>query len=271
MADPSEPMTTLVAQTMRAVGFLSRLPVSQRYFETGAPSPAMRDDTAGFALAGVVIAAAPALLLLVLSTIGVPPFMAAVFCILALIAVTGALHEDGLGDVADGFGGGQTKDERLEIMKDSRIGTYGAIAIAGSILLRSAALAVIMQAHGAFAAGLGLIAVAACSRAAMVWFWAGLPNARPGGVANAAGKPSENAIGTAAISGLAIFAILAVASAGFVNAAIAILLALAALQGFSRFCTRMIGGHTGDTLGACQQIVEIALFTGLALGISIPN
>jgi len=254
---------------MRATAFLGRLPVPQRYF--GDEAPSMRDDAAAFAFSGALIAVGPALILLVLALIGVPPLLAAAFCVLSLAAVTGGLHEDGLGDVADGFGGGNDKQARLDIMKDSRIGTYGAIAVAGSLLLRTAALGAIVSAHGGFAAALALIAVAACSRAAIVWFWASLPSARPGGVADSAGTPRESAVSWAAISGLAIFAVLATVSIGFVNAAIALLLALAALQGFSRLCTRMIGGQTGDTLGACQQIVEVMLLTGLALGISIPT
>jgi adenosylcobinamide-GDP ribazoletransferase len=268
MTDRSKTIAPLLGQTMRATAFLSRLPVPERCF-TGETS--MRDDAAAFAFSGVLIAIAPALFLLFLGLIGVPSFLAAAFCILSLAAVTGALHEDGLGDVADGFGGGKDKEARLEIMKDSRIGTYGAIAIAGSLLLRTAALGAILTAHGSFAAAIAIIAIAACSRAAIVWFWASLPSVRPGGVSDSAGKPTESAVSVAAISGLAAFAILATLAIGFVNAAIALLFALAGLQGFSRLCTRMIGGQTGDTLGTCQQIVEIMLLTGLALGISIPT
>ncbi|WP_246272910.1 adenosylcobinamide-GDP ribazoletransferase [Oricola thermophila] len=231
----------------------------------------MRDDSAAFAFAGTLIGILPALALVLLTTIGVPPFMSATFAVMAMAAITGALHEDGLGDVADGFGGASDRESRLEIMKDSRIGTYGAIAVAGTLLLRSAGLGAIVAAHGSLAAAFALIAVAACSRAAIVWFWASLPSARPGGVADSAGSPRESAVSMAAISGLAIFAVVATAAIGFLNAAIAILLAIAAMQGFSRLCMRMLGGQTGDTLGACQQIVEILLYTGLALGIAIPT
>lgn len=269
MTEPSKDFSQLVGQTMRATAFLSRLPVPQRYF--GGEAASMREDAAAFAFSGALIAAAPAALLLALTLIGVPPLLAAGFCVLSLTAVTGGLHEDGLGDVADGFGGGEAGERRLEIMKDSRVGTYGAIAIAGSLLLRVTALGAIVAAHGGLAAALAVIATGACSRAAIVWFWASLPNARPGGVADGAGTPGESAVSVAAISGLAVFAILATIAIGFVNAAIALLLALAALQGFSRLCRRMIGGQTGDTLGSCQQIVEVMLLTGLALGISIPT
>jgi len=268
MTDRSKNLTTLFEKTMRASAFLSRLPVPQRYF-TGETS--MRGDAAAFAFSGALIGLAPAAFLLALHLIGVPPLLAAAFGVLSLILVTGALHEDGLGDVADGFGGGDDRESRLDIMKDSRIGTYGAIAVAGSLLLRTAALGAIIAAHGGLAAAFVVIAVTACSRASIVWFWASLPSVRPGGVSDSAGSPTESAVSVAAISGLAIFGTLAMIAIGFVNAAIALLLALAVLQGFSRLCIRMIGGQTGDTLGACQQVVEIMLLTGLALGISIPT
>lgn len=261
------PVTALWGQTMRSLGFLGRVPLPQRYFTEGEKDRTdMPRDSAAFPLAGALLAVPPALVLLVLSVFGVPDPMAATFAILAMVAMTGALHEDGLADVADGFGGGHDRERRLEIMKDSRIGAFGAIAIAGALLLRVAGLSAVLSLHGAFAGALVMIAVAACSRAAIVWFWASMPNARGDGIAADAGAPGESAVSAAAILGLAIFAVLGLVAAGFLNTAIALLLALAAMQLFSRLCRRMIGGHTGDTLGACQQIVEITLLTGLALG-----
>lgn len=274
MANFSHSLTTLRDATIRATGFLSRLPVPARYFETGdAPGSGsdMRRDVAAFPIAGMMIALVPAAVILVCALLRAPDVLTAAFAVLSLVAATGALHEDGLADVADGFGGGHDRVRRLEIMKDSRIGTYGAIALAGSLLLRVAGLAAILQAHGAPAAVLAVIAVAALSRSAIVWFWAGLPSARPDGVAGKAGTPDEDAVSTAAMIGLMVFAVLGLVAVGFLRTAIALLLALAMLQLFSMLCRRMIGGQTGDTLGACQQIVEIMLLTGLALGVSIPT
>ncbi len=260
----------LAGQAMRATGFLSRLPVPARFWDE-TPAAAISDDARAFPLAGVMIATGPALLLVVLSLIGLPVLRTAIFVTLALVAVTGALHEDGLGDVADGFGGGATKERRLEIMKDSRIGTYAAVAIAGSLMLRVAGLGALIAAHGAWSAAVLLIAVAAASRGAIVWFWSSMPNARGEGVAHAAGAPDETTANFAVLAGLAIFAVLGLAASGIVNTTAALLFAIAATLGFSRLCRRMIGGITGDTLGACQQIAEIMLLTGLALGISIPT
>ncbi|MCK5750911.1 MAG: adenosylcobinamide-GDP ribazoletransferase, partial [Oricola sp.] len=217
----------LAGQAMRATGFLSRLPVPARFWDE-TPAAAISDDARAFPLAGVMIATGPALLLVVLSLIGLPVLMTAIFVTLALVAVTGALHEDGLGDVADGFGGGATKERRLEIMKDSRIGTYAAVAIAGSLMLRVAGLGALIAAHGAWSAAVLLIAVAAASRGAIVWFWSSMPNARGEGVAHAAGAPDETTANFAVLAGLAIFAVLGLAASGIVNTTAALLFAIAA-------------------------------------------
>lgn len=264
------PVAALLGETMRSIGFLSRLPVGARHWRES-EAVTVASDARAFPLAGMAIAAGPALLLIVLDTMGAPPLIAAAFATLVLVAVTGALHEDGLADVADGFGGGGDKERRLAIMKDSRIGTYGGIAVAGGLLLRVAGLAAVIAAHGALAAALSMIAVAAFSRAAMVWIWAREANARVAGVAHDAGAPSYRDADIAAMAGLAIFAFLAIVSTGLGNALAALVLGILILDAFVRLCRRMIGGQTGDTLGACQQIVEIMTLTGLALTISIPN
>src|SRR5208337_4727067 len=104
----------------------------------------------------VALAAAEAL--------GLPPFVAAALAVAALAAATGALHEDGLADVADGFGGGATAQSKLEIMRDSRIGAFGAVALTLSLILRVGALAAALRA-GLWGACASLILVAAVSRA----------------------------------------------------------------------------------------------------------
>ncbi len=257
---------------MRSVAFLSRLPVAARYFDQGDEKAAdLRADVAAFPLAGVVIAAGPCLLLIVMATAGGSDLIVAGFTVLALVAVCGALHEDGLADVADGFGGASQRERRLEIMKDSRVGSYGVIALCGSLLLRVAALAAILAQHGAPAAAIALLAVAAASRAAMVWLWAELPDALDKGLAASIGKPADGTVTFASICGLVLFAVGGVVATGFFSTLVALLLAVLAARLFARLCRRMIGGVTGDTLGACQQIVEISLLTGLALGFSVPT
>ena len=134
------------------------------------------------------MAAIGALALGLADRLGLPPLVCAGLAVGALVIVTGALHEDGLADVADGFGGGATRERKLEIMRDSRIGAYGAAALALSLILRVAALSALLD-HGLGAAAAGLILAGAASRAAALAPLALLPAARADGLGAGAGAP----------------------------------------------------------------------------------
>lgn len=249
----------------RSIGFLSRIPMPQRFFagHDGSLGRAVR----AFPLAGAVIALPSAILLALLSGLHAPPLLAACLALALQTLVTGALHEDGLSDTADGFGGGRERERALSIMRDSRIGTYGAAALILSFALRAAALAALMT-HLAPLGLLGTVcAVAALSRAAMVWHWSRLPPARSGGVAASAGEPEGPAVTFALVSAGVLATLLAV----FHLPLSASLLALAAIAlaviWFGRAASRKIGGHTGDTIGAAQQLSEIAALSALALAV----
>ncbi|MGO6905043.1 adenosylcobinamide-GDP ribazoletransferase, partial [Rhizobium ruizarguesonis] len=127
--------------TARAVAFLSRIPLPQSLFRgyDGRLGRLVR----AFPLAGIVIGFVPALALFLLLGLRADPLMAALIALSVQVIVTGALHEDGLADTADGIGGGKSREQSLLIMKDSRIGTYGAIALILSFAIRAAALAAI--------------------------------------------------------------------------------------------------------------------------------
>lgn len=190
-------------------------------------------------------------------SVGLPPFFAACLALGGQIMITGALHEDGLADVADGFWGGYDRDRRLEIMKDSRIGAYGVIALVLSLGLRAAALAVLLTAPSVLPA---LVVIGVSSRLPMVLLMAALPNARGAGLSSRVGRPPVRtawmACGVTALLVLtlmpnALFPVLAYIGLGA--------LALAATA------KAKIGGQTGDVLGASQQISEI-----IALAVMIP-
>ncbi len=114
-------------------------------------------------VAGVIVGLIGAGALGLTQLFGLPPLLCAGLATAAMVAATGALPEDGLSDVADGFGGGSTRERKLEIMRDSRIGAYGAVALALVLILRASALGSAL-AHGFFGAAAGLILVAAVSR-----------------------------------------------------------------------------------------------------------
>jgi len=250
------------ASVMRALGFMTRVPVPARFFEDG--DNALSNDAGSFALAGALIALPGALLLLIGAIAGAPSLVTATLAVFATIVLTGALHEDGLADTADGFGGGASPERRLEIMRDSAIGTYGMLAIGGSVLFQVTALGSLADA-GAMQAAFAFIVAHAASRAAMVWHWSKTTPARTDGVAAGSGQPDRQAVNAALISAGLVLALAAILATGIFVTALAAIAASAATIGFSRLSGRMIGGHTGDTIGATEQIARSVMLVGLAM------
>lgn len=184
-----------------------------------------------------------------------PPMAAALLALAALVWLTGGLHEDGAADVADGFGGGRDRARKLEIMRDSRVGSYGVIAIVFSVAIRAAALAALSGPAGVAA----LAASGALSRggmAAMAWR---LAPARADGLAARQGRP-----GTPTVA-LSLILSAAIATAALGAAAPAALAAAGlATWAVAALARRQIGGLTGDVFGAAQQIAEAAVLLTLA-------
>src|SRR6185369_16402427 len=172
-------------------------------------------------------------------------------------------HEDGLADTADGLGGGRSRDARLAIMKDSRIGTYGTLALGFSIALRIAALA-LMTPSFAWAA---LIAVHASGRGAATWAMTTLPYAGDPAatrIAYSETASDRSAAMTALLITLAaLLPALLKAPSGLLAGLILGVLGALTVVGLAR---RLIGGYTGDVLGAVEQMAEIGLLLGLAAG-----
>jgi adenosylcobinamide-GDP ribazoletransferase len=181
-----------------------------------------------------------------------PPEAAAMLALAATMLVTGALHEDGLADTADGFGGGKTRDRKLEIMRDSRIGTYGACALITSIILRWTALAAITEPRSAMIA---LIVAHAAARAPLPIFMRLVPPARADGLASDAGQPPPESAAIAVAIG--VVCLLVGLGPGSMVIAL-VILSLVALV-FAWLATRQVGGQTGDVLGALEQVSEAAV------------
>ncbi len=189
--------------------------------------------------------------------LGLHPLACAFIGITVSVLVTGALHEDAIADVADGFGGGKTASDKLRIMRDSRLGTYGAIAVFISIGLRASTLSGMITPWVAAAA---LIVAGAVSRAFVVVVMVQLDAARKDGLSATAGRPDTNAMFTA----IALAAVLAFALLGFGGGLAAVVAAGVAAFAVAWFAKRQIGGHTGDVLGTVQQIAEIAVLLSTA-------
>lgn len=236
-----------------ALGLLTRLPV-----RVGMETAAARGAAAAWAwpLAGLAVGLLAAAVMAAGHWAGLPVGAIAVLVILTEIMLTGAMHEDGLADSADGLWGGWTRERRLEIMKDSRIGTFGVIALALSLLARWTALTALIAGGGAWAA---VLAAAVLSRAPMAVLMAALPNARGTGLSAGVGRPSAR---TAALgAGLAVLAASALLRESVIAATVVTVLAAGAVGLFAR---ARIGGQTGDILGAAQQLSLIGVLTVLS-------
>ncbi|KAB0679637.1 adenosylcobinamide-GDP ribazoletransferase [Aureimonas leprariae] len=246
---------------LRVISFLTRIPVPSTAF---AGERLLGRDAWAFPVAGLAAAlpAAGALLLGNLLDLSVPT--SAIGATVVLVLVTGALHEDGLADVADGLGGHHGRERALEIMKDSRIGAYGALALILSLFLRISLLADLAAGVDRLAALL-LVLAAAASRGAMAWLWSSLPLAKASGIAAAAGAPSGRMGLAAAALGAAILALPMIALGNVAAAFLPLAFAGFATLLFRRFLRRRLGGVTGDCLGAAQQLAEIAILLGFAL------
>ena len=258
-------LARVLADVAALLRFFSRLPVPRLgRLDDPAALPAFARAGALAPVAGALLALPAALTLATLAAAGLPPLAIALAAIGVSVALTGALHEDGLADVADGFFGAPTRERRLEIMKDSRIGAFGALALVIGVGLRASLLAALLERSGIAGAALALLGAEAASRSAMVALWSALPPARPGGLAAACGKPEKGSAAIALGLGLAALAPLW-AFTGLVPLAGALFSAGVLTYGLCRLARAKIGGQTGDVLGACQQVALAALLAGLTL------
>jgi len=236
---------------LSAAGFLTRLPMPGW---VGWADDRMIRASRYFAAVGALVGLAGGLVWWLAGQVA-PGAVAAGLALAAMIWLTGALHEDGLADCADGLGGGKSGPQALEIMRDSRVGSYGALALMFSVGLRWAALAALAPGWGMLA----LVLAGGIGRAAMVPATALASYARReglgGSLAGGAGVIEvAAALGTALVLGII----------GGWPGLLALGLALAVTGGFLLYLVRRVGGYTGDGLGAIAQLGEIAVLVVLA-------
>ncbi|XDA96869.1 adenosylcobinamide-GDP ribazoletransferase [Sulfitobacter sp. LCG007] len=236
-----------------AAALLTRLPLR--------PLPAAAYENSAraawaYPLAGLAVSLLAGLAASLLLFWGCGPAISAGFYLMVVALLTGALHEDGLADCADGFWGGATPARRLEIMKDSHIGSYGTLALILVIGLRWSACAALLPLGIA-----PLLSASVLSRAMMPLLMRWLANARPSGLSQRTGRPRMSV----AIAGVAIGVAVSVVLTGTAGVAAA-LAALAITLAIARLAVAKIRGQTGDVLGACQQLAEVgALICFVAL------
>ncbi|RDU96595.1 adenosylcobinamide-GDP ribazoletransferase [Trinickia dinghuensis] len=231
-----------------ALGYFTRVPIP--------PAIALdRNDLAGaaryFPVVGALVGAAGALVYLIARCVFPPP-VAVLLSMAATLLATGALHEDGLADCCDGFGGGPTREDALRIMRDPRLGAFGAIGLVIALALKWQTLAALPAATAAWT----MVSAHAASRALAVSFLATHDYAREEGKAKpVAQRMPARSLAVALALGLP-WLVLPDWRAGALGLAVA--LALRFLLG--RYFARRLGGYTGDCLGLAQQIFELALY-----------
>lgn len=242
------------ADIVMALRFFSRLPTGSRPHER----PDLSRIAMALPFASILIGLVPAALLFGLVRAGVPPLFAAFLAAAVFAIVTGAMSEDAAADAADGLFGGTTPEKRLEIMKDSRHGSYGVLAIVFVVGLKVAALAAI-AARNPLAAAMVWVAATMLARSGALYLALVLPPARASGVSATAGQVSRNGFAIGLVFASVIAIAMAAPFTSLLGLVFALALAAAIVWGWTALCRKLAGGQTGDLIGALQALLEIAL------------
>lgn len=242
------------AELAASFGLLTRVPVNY----LNLPDVRTADAVWAFPLAGAAVGALGGAVYWLAFAVGCPPALGAIFALAAMVAVTGALHEDGLADFADGLAG-DTKERALAIMRDHHIGTYGVVALVLSLAVRATAIALLAEPAAVLA---GLIAADAASRLSAVLLMTALPPARKDGLSAASGQPENGLALVAFIIAFALALLLLPAGA----AVLVMLAAAISAIAVGVIANRHLGGQTGDVLGAASQLCQCLALTVLVAG-----
>jgi adenosylcobinamide-GDP ribazoletransferase len=242
-------IAALTTELRTGLAFLTRLPLVGSASASGAD--VVRASWT-FPIVGVVIGLIGALAYWLADSVGLHYFVSGVLAVGATVLVTGCLHEDGLADTIDGFGGGGSAMHKLDIMRDSRVGAYGTSALVLSLMLRAGAIANLAD---PVLVAPGLIAAHAGARATIPLFMRLVPPAQQDGLSADAGRPPQRTTLVSALIGLMVL----VPCLSFGGTLVALLFLAAAIGLLAWLCMREIGGQTGDVLGAVEQVSEILI------------
>lgn len=259
-----------------ALQFFTRIPVTGRLADWVGYSPEMlRKSAAHFPGVGWLVGGLAALLyaalVRALPDASYTPLVLAVLTTVFTVLLTGAFHEDGLADVADGLGAAAERERALDIMKDSRVGAFGALALVLALLTKVALLALLGEADPVLACG-ALFFGHVLSRFLPLWLIRLLPHV--GDTARSKSKPLADQISAAGLAVATLWTGAAVALAAWwlpdarlwIGGGVAAALAWVWMW---RLFVRRLQGYTGDCLGATQQVCEIAIYFGLAVALTL--
>ena len=248
-------MTALYAELIAAFILLSRLPIGG--FGDSPAQDAFAGAVWAYPIVGATIGAIGAAVYIACRWIGLPTPLAAICCLGAIVVATGGLHEVALADTADGFGGGRSRTHKLEIMRDSRVGTFGVLALVFTLAARGAAIASIAV-PGKVATA--LIAAGGLGRGTMVVPLLLLTPARADGL----GARLANTSKARSIISLALAAAVPLLLLPIGHALCAVAMAILVGLGMSVLAWRQIGGYTGDVLGTTEVMAECSVLLSCA-------
>lgn len=250
----------LLTDLIMALRLYSRLP-------TGS-SAHLAPNISRFALAlpfaSVIIGLVPSLILFLGYLLGLPPLYVTFLAVAGAIIVTGAMAEDAAGDSADGLVGGQTPTRRLEILKDSRLGTYGVTAIVLLIGLRVSVI-VALFAQGVHLAILLWLAASILARSAAIWLTRSLPPARTDGASAASGRVSKKSFWIGSVFAALLAFVMAAPWVGVLGLVVSFGAIVVVTWGWGKICDRLVGGQTGDLIGALQAALEITALSAFII------
>ncbi len=243
----------LLQQFLLSLSFFTRIPLPKGW---NPGTGTLAQSAWAFPRAGAVTGARPGAVYLIFLAVGLAHGIAAWAALAFLVLLTGGLHEDGLADMTDGLASGRNREQKLAIMRDSRIGSYGVLALVITLAIRASAIAGFMS---EFKTVWVLITAGACSRACLAVLMHFLPNARTDGLSASAGTPTRAQTLAAVLLAIGTLLLL-----GNLHAAlIGVLVLAAACFIINRIALKQFGGITGDVLGALQQVSETSLLVVL--------
>ena len=241
-----------LARDIRFVlGFFTRLPV-----KAPADGGNLAQAARAFPIAGLAVGLVGALIYFLAMELGLSGLLAALLAVAATVIVGGALHEDGLADFADMLGVRGDRARKLAVMRDSRIGSYGVLALGFSVAIKVGAIVGLGEPR---LVGGALIAAHVMGRAVLPVIMRSLPMARADGLAHGAGKPTSAGM----YQSLGLGLLLAAFACGPGAALVSLVVGVVAAYLVSEIARRQIGGYTGDVLGAAQEVAQLAILINI--------
>lgn len=258
--EPDTRSLGLMADLIMALRFFSRLPAGNSPHE----APDLGRIAMALPFAALIMAIIPCAIILLGAWAGIPHFFVATLAVASMAIVGGGMMEDSLADSADGLFGGYTRERRLDILKDSRHGTYGVSALCLFLVLRITAIGSLIAISPLTAVGVWL-AANLIGRSGGLWVSVALPQARDEGAAAAAGQLPRSSY----LVGLGLATLLLVIIGGLATSLLGVVAAIVAVAlvvvGWTALCKRLVGGQTGDLIGAAAGLGEVAALTALLI------